>query len=66
MTYVIQDQMTRCIRNLLVSPSDNPCGTENSAATLSETQNGRETVPKPILGLRGQEKVLRQALWKSE
>lgn len=66
MTYVIQDQMTRGIRNLLVTPSDNPCGMENTPATPSEIQNGRETVPKPILGIRGHEKLLRRALWKSE
>jgi hypothetical protein len=40
--------------------------TKNTAATLSEIQNGRETVPKPLLGLRGHEKALRRALWKSE
>ena len=62
MTYVIQDQMTIGIRNLLVAPSDHPCGTENTAATPSETQKGRETVPKPTLGIRGHEKALRRAL----
>jgi hypothetical protein len=56
MTYVIQDQMTRGIRNMLVSPSDNPCGTENTAATPSEIQNGRDIIPKPILEIRGHEK----------
>ena len=66
MTYVIQDQMTRGIRNLLVMPSDNPCGTENTPATPSEIQNGRGIVPKPTLEIRGDGKAIRQALWKSE
>jgi|UniRef100_UPI003783B459 hypothetical protein len=66
MTYVIQDQMRRGIRNLLVTPSDNPCGTENTAATPSEIQNDRDIIPKPLLGIRGHEKALRWSLWKSE
>ena len=66
MTYVVQDQMTREIRNLLVETSDDPCGTKNAAATLSKIQKWRGIVSKPILGLRGHEKAIRQALWKSE
>lgn len=62
MPYVTQDQMTRGIRNLLVMPSDNPSGTENTAATPSEIQNDRDIIPKPLLGLRGHEKTIRRAL----